>query len=247
MIPKILHYVWLGRGDQSDTIKRCIESWEKHLPDYKIMFWNEDTYDISQAPTFVQTAYKARKWAFASDYVRLWALYNYGGVYLDTDTEVLKPLDTFLENRLFIGTQVFSIDINKKEKKNVTNLSMGVIGSEIHHSYIKDCMSALEHSNIVKSDGSIDTTVTNYSMSDILHNKYGFVVEDRIQELKEGIVVYPSTVFADRLAPTVSPDAYTFHWGEMSWFQPKPRGLFYKICWNLNLMRLYHWIETERK
>ena len=134
-----------------------------------------------------------------------------------------------------------------KEKKYVTNLSMGVIGSELQHPYIKDCMSALEHSNIVKNDGTVDTKVTNYSMSEILQQNYGFIVEDKLQELREGIVVYPSSVFADRLAPTSSPDAYTFHWGEMSWFQPKPRGLFYKICWNLNMMRFYHWIETKRK
>lgn len=246
MIPKTLHYVWLGCGEQSDTIKRCIESWKRILPNYEIRLWNEETYDISQAPAFVQTAYNAKKWAFASDYIRLWALYNYGGVYLDTDTEVLKTLDTFLKNKLFIGTQVFSIDINKKEKKSVTNLSMGVIGSEPQHPYIKDCMSALEQSNIIKSDGTIDTKVTNYSMSEILQ-KYGFVVEDKMQELRDGIVVYPSSVFADRLAPESSPNAYTFHWGEMSWFQPKPRGLFYKVCWNLNLMRFYHWIETKRK
>ncbi len=247
MIPKILHYVWLGHGEQSDTIKRCIESWKKQLPDYKVILWNEDTYDISKAPAFVQIAYNAHKWAFASDYIRLWALYNYGGVYLDTDTEVLKPLDIFLDHRLFIGTQVFSIDINKNKKKNVTNLSMGVIGSEPHHPYVKECMSALEQSNIVKSDGSIDTKVTNYSMSEILQNNYGFSVEDRMQKLNDGVVVYPSSVFADRLAPSESPDAYTFHWGEMSWFKPKPRGLFYKICWSLNSMKLYHWIEKKRK
>lgn len=247
MIPKILHYVWLGHGEQSDTIKRCIESWIKHLPDYKIMLWNEETYDISQAPEFVKSAYNAKKWAFASDYIRLWALYKFGGIYLDTDTEVLKALDTFLDHRLFIGTQVFSIDINKKEKKNVTNLSMGVIGSESMHPFIKDCMLALEQSNIVKGDGAIDTKVTNYSMSEILQQNYGFIVEDTLQKLKDGVVVYPSSIFADRLSPDKYPDAFTFHWGEMSWFQPKPRGLFYKICWNLNLMKLYHWIETRRK
>ncbi len=247
MIPKIIHYVWLGGEEQSDTIKQCIESWKKHLPDFKVMLWNEDTYNINEAPSFVKTAYNAGKWAFASDYVRLWALYRYGGLYLDTDTEVLKPLDGFLNHRLFIGTQVFPVDISKKEKKIVTNLSMGVIGSEPQHPYIKDCMRALEQSNIVKSDGSIDTKVTNYSMSAILQEKYGFVVEDKSQELKDGITVYPSTVFADRLAPVPSPDAYTYHWGEMSWFKPKPRGLFYKICWKMNLMKLYHWIETKRK
>ncbi len=247
MIPKTLHYVWLGRGEQSDTIKRCINSWEKYSPDYKVMLWNEDSYNLKEAPEFVQTAYNAKKWAFASDYIRLWALYNYGGVYLDTDTEVLKPLDTFLDHRLFIGTQVFSVDINKKEKKNVTNLSMGIIGSEPGHPYLKDCMDKIAGSTLIKADGSIDTKVTNYTMAEILQKKYGFKVTDRLQELNEGIVVYPSSVFADRLAPAASPDAYTFHWGEMSWFQAKPRGLFYKLCWNLNLMRIYHWIENISK
>lgn len=246
MIPKILHYVWLGKGEQSDTIKRCFESWEKILPDYKVMLWNEETYNISEAPTFVQIAYNAKKWAFASDYIRLWALYKYGGIYLDTDTEVLKPLDSFLDHRLFIGTQVFSVDINKKKKNVVTNLSMGIIGSEAGHPYLSDCMDKIAASTLIRPDGSIDTKVTNYTMSEVLQ-QYGFIVEDEKQELKEGIVVFPSSVFADRLAPNVNPDAYTFHWGEMSWFQPKPRGIFYKICWNLNLMKLYHWIETLRK
>lgn len=247
MIPKILHYVWLGRGEKSDTIKRCIESWERHLPDYQVMLWNEETYDITTAPRFVQEAYNAKKWAFASDYIRLWALYKYGGIYLDTDTEVLKPLDSFLKHRFFIGTQVFTVDVDKKNKKDVTNLSMGIIGTEPGHPYIKECIDKLENSSITKPDGSIDTKVTNYTMSDILQNKYGFEVSDIFQELREGIVVYPSSVFSDRLAPDPSTDAYTFHWGEMSWFQPKPRGLLYKLCWNLNLMKFYHWIETISK
>ena len=211
------------------------------------MLWNEETYDITTAPRFVQEAYNAQKWAFASDYIRLWVLYQYGGIYLDTDTEVLKPLDSFLNHRFFIGTQVFSVDVDKKNKKDVINLSMGIIGTEARHPYIKECLNRLENSSITKPDGSIDTKVTNYTMSDILQNKFGFKVEDKYQELSEGIVVYPSSVFADRLAPNTSPEAFTFHWGEMSWFQPLKRGLFYKICWNLNLMNLYHWIETKRK
>ena len=155
--------------------------------------------------------------------------------------------ENFLNHRLFIGTQVFSVDVNKTEKRNVTNLSMGIIGSEPGHPYLQDCMDKIEDSTLVKADGSIDTKVTNYTMADVLQKKFGFLVEDKFQELCEGIVVYPSSVFADRLSPNSCPDAYTFHWGEMSWFQPKPRGLFYKICWNLNLMRLYHFIEKIKK
>ena len=247
MIPKIIHYVWLGGGEQSETIRKCIDSWGKYLADYKFMRWDESTYEIDKAPKYVKDAYMAKKWAFASDYIRLWALYKYGGIYLDTDTEVRKTLSVFLNNNFFIGTQVFPVDINKREKKNITNLSMGVIGTEPGHPYISDCMREIESSNLIKPDGTFDTKVTNYTMSNILQNKYGFIVEDKEQHLKEGIVVYPSSVFADRLSPIDSPNAYTYHWGEMSWFQPNSRGLFYKICWNLNLMILYHRIENIRR
>ena len=247
MIPKTIHYVWLGKGEQSETIKKCILSWKEHLPEYDIKLWDEDSFDISSAPQFVKDAYLNKKWAFASDYIRLWVLYNYGGIYLDTDTEVRNNLDRFLSEKLFIGTQIFNISISKKKTKTVTNLSMGVIGSEAYHPYLKECMDAISQTQLVNNDGSFNTTVTNYTMSKILQEKYGFIVDDIYQELNDGIIVYPSSVFADRLAPKDSPDCYTFHWGEMSWFQPKPRGFFHKICWNLNLMRFYHWIEKIRK
>lgn len=247
MIPKILHYVWLGGGEPSETIKHCFKSWEKHLSDYKVMRWDEKSFDISKAPLFVRQAYEAKKWAFAADFIRCWALFDYGGLYLDTDVEVLKSMDIFLENRLFISTQVFPIDVSKKEKKIVTNLSIGVIGSEIKHPYMLKCMESIERLSFLKKDGTPNTTVINYTMSTILENEYGFKVEDKQQTLEDGIVVYPSSFFSDRLAPNKSTDPYTYHWGEMSWFQAKPRGLFYKTCWNLNIMGFYHWIEKKLK
>jgi len=246
MIPKIVHYVWLGFGQQSETIQRCIQSWKQNLPDYEIKCWNESNYSISKAPLFVQEAYNAKKWAFASDYIRLWALKEFGGIYLDTDVEVLKPLDVFLDDKLFIGTQSFLIDKNKKEKELKVNLSIGVIGAEKNHIYINDCLSYFNKISISKGKNSIDTTVSNYKMANILMN-YGYKNIDERQSLREGIEVYTTSVFGDRLSPTPKENCYTFHWGEMSWFQPKPRGLFYKLCWNLNLMKFYHWIETIRK
>lgn len=247
MIPKKIHYVWLGHGAMSDTIKLCLNSWRELLPDYDILRWDETNYDIGKAPRFVQEAYNAKKWAFASDYIRLWALYNYGGIYLDTDTEVKKNLDIFLKNKFFIGTQVFCVDVNKMQREKVVNLSMGIIGSEAGHPYLKDCMDQIERSHIVRNNGTIDTKVTNYVMSDILQTQYGFQVEDKRQNLREDIIVYPSSVFADRLSPIHYTNAYTFHWGEMSWFQPKSRGPIYRLCWHLNLMKVYHWIERKNK
>lgn len=102
MIPKIVHYVWLGHGEKSDKIKTCIESWHKYLPDYEIIEWNEDNFDINYND-FTKQSYELKQYAFTSDVVRLWALYNYGGIYLDTDVLVYKPLDEFLSEPAFTG------------------------------------------------------------------------------------------------------------------------------------------------
>lgn len=247
MIPKIIHYIWLGGNEYPDVVTNCINSWKKYAPDFQLKLWNEETFDISTAPKFVKDAYSHKMWAFASDYIRLWALYNYGGIYLDTDTEIRRPIDKFLSDRLFISTQQFNVEKKKNIIVPVTNLSMGVIGSEEGHQYLKDCMDAISKSQLINPDGSLNTKVTNYTMSDVLQQKYGFVVEDTEQHLEDGIVVYPSSYFSDRLSPNEAPDCYTFHWGQMSWFHPKKRGLFYKLCWNLNLMSLYSTIENLRK
>ena len=102
MIPKIIQYVWLGKGEKNDRIKKCIDSWKRYLPDYEIKEWNEDNFDINSHP-FVKKAYENKKYAFASDVVRLYALYTYGGIYMDTDVEVYKPLDEFLNDEGFSG------------------------------------------------------------------------------------------------------------------------------------------------
>lgn len=242
MIPKIIHYVWLGGGEKSETIQRCIASWEKILPDYQFMLWDESSYDLESAPQFVKEAYQAKKWAFASDYIRLWALNQYGGLYLDTDVEVLKPLDDFLVNRFFIGTQTFWVDISKHKKKLCTNLSIGVIGSEKGHPFLKDCLKYFDQASIAKKDGSIDTAVSNYKIADVLSN-YGYQNEDVRQHLDSGIEVYTTHEFGDRLSPTPREGCYTYHWGEMSWFEPRERGLFYRICWKMGMMKFYHSIE----
>lgn len=246
MIPKIIHYVWLGGGEPSDTIKMCIESWHKLLPDYEIMRWDELTYNLSQAPRFVTECYHAKKWAFASDYIRLWVLNQYGGIYLDTDVEVRKSLDAFLENRFFIGTQTFFVENNRRQKELKTNLSIGVIGSEPRHPYLEDCLSFYDKVSILQKDGTINTTVSNYKMAELL-SAYGYENQDTRQHLKEGIELFPTTYFGDRLSPSFSADCYTYHWGEMSWFIPNKRGILFKFFKSLNLMCIYGLIESVSK
>lgn len=103
-IPKIIHYCWFGGGAISPENRKCMESWKKYCPDYKIMAWNEQNFDISQN-RYAQQAYEAKKYAFVSDYVRLAVLYEYGGIYLDTDVELVRPLDELLELPGFMGFQ----------------------------------------------------------------------------------------------------------------------------------------------
>ncbi len=125
MIPKIIHYCWFGPKKMSKIDLKCIKSWKKNLPDYKLMLWNEDNSPIDVP--FVKAALEAKKYAFAADYVRIWALNKYGGVYLDTDMLVLKNLDEFLNNE-FIG------------KENETTISAGIIGVDAGSCFIKKAM-----------------------------------------------------------------------------------------------------------
>ena len=99
-IPKTIHYCWFGGGEKSALFEKCIESWKKYCPDYEIVEWNENNFDVSMNP-FVKEAYENKKWAFVADYCRLWAIYNFGGVYFDTDVELIKNIDEVLENQVF--------------------------------------------------------------------------------------------------------------------------------------------------
>ena len=101
-IPKIIHYVWMGGKEKPPKIKKCIKTWKKHLKDYEFIEWNEKNFDIN-SNSFVKKMYENKKWAFVSDYVRAYAIYNYGGIYLDTDVFVIDKLDSLLNSRAFVG------------------------------------------------------------------------------------------------------------------------------------------------
>ena len=101
-IPKIIHYCWFGGNPLPELARKCIASWRKYLPDYEIKEWNESNFDVYQAP-YIAEAYRLKAYAFVSDYARFWILYRYGGIYFDTDVEVIRPLDDLLERGSFMG------------------------------------------------------------------------------------------------------------------------------------------------
>lgn len=185
MIPKIIHYCWFGRGPMPELALKCIDSWHKYMPDYQYKLWNEDNFDINSVP-YVKEAYEARKFAFVTDYVRLYALYKEGGIYMDTDVEVLKPYDDLLLLSGFIGF----------EGSKHTPVGTGTIASIPHGEWVTEQMSAYEGIRFVQSDGSLDLTTNPLRISAIMKAK-GFIQNGQEQDYKD-MHVFPVDYFCPR-------------------------------------------------
>lgn len=205
MIPKVIHYCWFGRGEKSKLIKKCIKSWHKYCPDYEIIEWNEDNFDIN-CNTFVKQAYEAKKWAFVSDYVRLFALYNYGGVYLDTDVEIIKPIDTFLNHEAFSGFE------------NPKSVPTGIIAAQKEQSIIKLWFDWYKDREFIV-DGKMLHEPNVKFMTQTLLNK-GLILNNTYQEI-EGFAMYPQTYFCpinvDQRTNCKSKNTYAIHHFTSSW------------------------------
>lgn len=148
MIPKILHYIWFWESPLTTLAEQCLASWVEHMPDWIIMRWDESNFDIAAAPLYVRQAYEARKFAFVSDYVRLWALEQYGGVYVDTDVKVLKSYEPLLSDTAFIGM----------EESLAHMPGTCVMGCEPHCQWVRDMLEVYKGVEFIKPDGSLDLT-----------------------------------------------------------------------------------------
>lgn len=146
-IPKTIHYVWVGPRTPGALVERCIASWRQFLPEYTIQKWDESNSPMDHP--YVQEMYRQKKWAFVSDYIRFWALYNYGGVYLDTDTEVLKSFDSLLKHDVFFG----------KTKDGMT--AAGVIGAVPQQKCIKDILSVYDADDTYSTRRTSPRTITD--------------------------------------------------------------------------------------
>ena len=144
-IPKKIHYCWFGNNELPEEQKKYIETWKKHCPDYEIKEWNEKNFDIN-SNKYVKEAYEAKKFAFVSDYVRLHALYNEGGIYMDTDIEVLKSFDVFLKHTAFIGFE------------DLKHIGTGVIGAEKGNKWIRLLLKDYDNISFYTKNGEIDLT-----------------------------------------------------------------------------------------
>lgn len=215
-IPKILHYVWLGDKPLTPLAEECIASWHEHMPEWQFNRWDETNFDIAAAPLYVRQAYEARKFAFVSDYVRLWALEKFGGLYMDVDFMVYRPFDELMDKyAAFAGYE------GSKRKP----VMQGVIASEPHGAWVTDMLRTYDTRVFIKEDGSLDLTPNTSFFSDRLE-KQGFVPDGKEKDVVVGgefyLHVLPVWAFCPVL--TTGEDLrheYTYceHKGESSWAQ----------------------------
>lgn len=214
MIPKIIHYVWLGRKEKPESVKKCIESWKQVCPDYEIIEWNEDNSPYQDKP-FFKEAYGAKNYAFSSDFIRVNVLNDYGGIYLDTDVELIKPLDPFLDLDFFCGYE------------NNVMLQTAVIGSAKGSKPIQDVIKYYEsNSYYLNGKPNLMTNVILFSV--VLKNNYGFVLDNTYQTKKfedEQYALYPVDYFCakDYVSQKVSvtDNTYSIHYYNASWLTSK--------------------------
>ncbi len=194
-IPKIIHYVWMGKQEKPSKIKKCMKTWKKHLKDYEFIEWNETNFEIN-SNKFVKEMYDKKKWAFVSDYVRAYAIYNYGGIYLDTDVFVIDTLNPLLNNKAFVGFEDPSFPFT------------AVFGAEKGHPLIKDI---LDYYDNITLEGNFKDNNT-ISVSNLLIDKYNCKTGNIEQTLNTGIKVYKDDVLCNPSQNSITVHVFLGSW-----------------------------------
>lgn len=245
MIPKIIHYCWFGGAEKSAFIKKCIGTWEKFLPDYEIKCWSEKNFDVN-ANAFVKQAYVQKKWAFVTDYARFYALSKEGGIYMDTDVKVLKPIEENWLNYGFFSSIEYLPDmyeehkhlldsefkpINKDDRFHGLGILSAFMASIPNHKYVVDCLNMYDSIKPEKVNGMVD--FNNFIIGSYITKcaeKYGFVYQDKEQKLNEEMLILPkhilvgNTWFLDK-------NSYAIHLCDGSWHDDRTKfeSFLYKI------------------
>lgn len=206
MIPKKIHYCWFGRGKKPELAEKCIASWKKYLPEYELKEWNEDNFDLDSYP-YVREAYDNRKFAFVTDVVRLYALYTEGGIYMDTDVEVLKPLDSLLDYEAVSGFE------------SPTQIPTGLMASRKGFPLFGELLTEYNGLHFVKQDGSLDMTTNVERITKECLNR-GLVLNNK-QQTVDGFTLLPSDYLCPKSFETgkinLTKNSVTIHHFSGSW------------------------------
>lgn len=211
MIPKIIHYCWFGGNPLPSLAVKCIASWKKYFPEYEIREWNEENFDLNCCD-YVKEAYSAKKWAFVSDYARFWILYNYGGLYFDTDVEVIKNMDDIIERGAFMGCETLD--------KCAPGLGLGVnSGLDLY----KEILDNYSSSHFLNDDGTYNYLTVVDRTTEVL-KKYGFRDINEVQKIAD-IYIYPTEYFCPMDYSTgnlnITNNSRSIHWYDASWLDEK--------------------------
>ncbi len=185
-IPKVIHYFWFGHSELPDIAVKCIESWKKYCPDYEIKRWDEDNFDFSDCPYAVE-AYNDGKYAFVTDYARLKVLYELGGVYLDTDVELIKPIDELMEFQGFAGFEKGGPTPYGRGFFVATGLGLGSVAG---HSVIKALIDDYKSISFFKENKKADLTACPERNTEVLR-KLGLKCDNTYQII-DGLVIMPT-------------------------------------------------------
>ena len=208
-IPKVIHYCWFGRNPKPKLAEKCIKSWKKKCPDYQIIEWNEDNFDISNCPLYVRQAYAAKKWAFVTDYVRLKIIYDNGGIYLDTDVELVKSLNPLLNYQAYFGYE------------DGIHIATGLgFGAEKNTPILMELMNDYQDIPFILENGEIDKT-TCPKRNTIIFIKHGLLQDDSMQIIDDGVLILPSVYLCPLSYSTgvltKSNNTFSIHRFEASW------------------------------
>jgi hypothetical protein len=235
MIPKIIHYCWLSNDPFPKVIADCISSWKMHLPDYKFVLWDTNKFNLEDN-IWVKQAFETKKYAFAADYIRLYAVYNYGGIYMDTDVEVKKSFNDLLHLPYIIGTEGDGI------------IEAGVFGAEKNADWLHDCLSYYDGKTFINNDGSFNTVTLPKIMMQQVQRKREIVVlpkseviaAHQLETSKNKLFLFPKEYFcAKNLGTGVlenTSETYSIHHFAMSWIPLKHKFL---ADFKRKLMRIF--------
>ena len=230
MIPKKIHYCWFGKNPLPESAKKCISSWKKYFPDYEIKEWNEDNYDVNKIP-YTQQAYLAQKYAFVSDYARFDVLFHEGGIYFDTDVEVIRSFDDILANGAFMGCEIDGADSSDAERSFVpdsnresVNPGLGIAAAPGLRLY-KEILDYYATQRFFNEDKTFNSETVVAKTTRILQ-EHGLKNIKDIQKI-DGVVIYPKEYFNPMNNNTgkveITKNTHSIHWYSMSWLSPAQR------------------------
>lgn len=209
-IPKVIHYCWFGNNPKPKVVQECIESWKKYCPDYEIKEWNESNYDINKN-AYTTAAYKSKKYAFLTDYVRLDILYNYGGIYMDTDVKLIKPIDDLVSQGSFMSF----------EKVGRVNTGVG-FASEKGNKIVEENKEYYEQNDFIDKNNNFVPEICVKITTKILE-KHGLdYTQNKLQHV-ESLTIYPSDYFSPKKMGTekitITSNTYGIHLYASSWYK----------------------------